>query len=392
MSPIHVAFVVTKFDVGGMERCVARVANGLDRGMFKASVICLDRSGTAENWIERNDIEVIELEKGSGNSFQIISKLARCLTSIGAHVAHSHNWGTLIETSLATGRVRNLVHIHAERGSVLGSDSPAQFKRYLRRQAMRWAIRKSRVVTTNSFRVAENIENVCGVLGNRLKVIPNGVDVPVSKDILADARKRIRFQLGIAEDVFLVGSVGRLVSVKNFPLALEALARMRERASCERVQLMLVGDGPERNRIERLVDENDLRPRVHFVGHQEDVWGYLAACDAYTNCSISEGMSQSIMEAMAIGRPIVASDVGDSRRMLCGENPCGIVFDSQDRQAYANGIELLMTSSKQHRLFSENALTRHLERYSESAMMQGFEQMYRSAVANNAATREKKLA
>ncbi|MEC8558007.1 MAG: glycosyltransferase [Planctomycetota bacterium] len=391
MSPIHVTFVVTKFNVGGMERCITRVANGLNRELFRASVICLDRTGTAQDWLEVDDVEVIELRKGSGNSFQVIKKLASCLVDIRADVVHSHNWGTLVETALAAKRIKSISHVHAERGSVLGSDNPGRLKEFVRQQVMRWAIGRARTVMTNSHCVAGKIEKACGQLGDKLAIIPNGVDVPYSSEWLNEARHSIRSRHSISSNVFLLGTVGRLVGVKNFPLAIEALQLARKTCKHREVCLMIVGDGPERSSLEALVRKASLQDHVHFVGHQENAWQFLSAFDAYTNCSTSEGMSQSIMEAMAVGKPVIASNVGDSSRMLAGESPCGIIFNSQDALEFAKAIEKLVNSPEQSKLLARNSLLRHQDRYSERAMLDGFERMYSSAVSDAVANKQEAL-
>ena len=97
----RVAYVVYRFDVGGLERCVANLCNHLDRERFQPMVVCLERSGSAAAWLERDDVEVVELHKRAGNDLGVVRRLARVLKDRNVHVVHSHNWGTLVETAAA---------------------------------------------------------------------------------------------------------------------------------------------------------------------------------------------------------------------------------------------------------------------------------------------------
>jgi glycosyltransferase involved in cell wall biosynthesis len=358
-----------------MERCVARVANQLDRQQFKVSIVCLDRAGSAVAWLERNDIALVELGKGKGNSLKVIPSLARFLRDAKVDVVQSHNWGTLLETTLAAKFARTPAHIHAERGSLLGSDKPSGLKRWVRGIVMRWAVKGTQGLMTNAFLVSQKMASLCRIKPDRIRVIPNGVDAGIDEAERAKARFNIRQQLGLDEDQFLLGSAGRLVSVKNFELAIDLIAKL-ETEGANNVHLLLVGDGPELDRLTQQVHSKGLRQKVHFVGRQANVWQYLAAMDVYINCSVSEGMSQSILEAMAVGLPIVASDVGDSARLICANLQCGLVFQSQKLEAFKECIFQVYGSASVRQQLAENSKLKNRESYSQFAMISSFEAMY----------------
>ena len=371
-QPVRIALVVHTFEIGGIERHVARLASRLDRQRFQPLVICLDRNGAAAKWIEMDDVPIIELNKRAGNDPQVVFRLARTLRETGAQIVHSHNWGTLLETALARRWAGTLAHVHAERGTVLGDVKPRGFRARLRALAMGWALRRASAVVSNARSVAERAAAHSGYPLERIRVIPNGLDAP-AETAPQDARE-LRRRLGIPEEVLVAGSVGRLAPVKNFASAIEALSRPE--GSANPVHLLLVGDGPERKKLEELAKTPAVAGRLHFAGWQEDVGPLLAAMDIYLNCSVSEGMSQSLVEAMSLGLPIVATDVGDNAVLVGGDDACGLVVARLDDAALAAGLARLAASVDLRRELGRNSLVRFSERYRTDRMISCYESLY----------------
>ncbi len=377
---IHVAFVVTRFEMGGLERCIARVVNGIDTKRFRVSIICLDRAGSAVEWLEKADVPIIELRKGKGNSLAVVKLLSEVCRSHEIDVLQSHNWGTLLEATIASKWANKRVsHIHAERGSVLGSEGAHGVRWLVRKWVMRWCVKRCRRITTNSLRVANTIRSLTGIGTDQITIIPNGVDLPVSFDALQANRRKLRTTLGIPENGVLLGSVGRLVAVKNFQFAIESFAALSKDSRIP-VYMVLVGDGPESADLQALSNKLGVADRVFFAGAQANVWPHLAAMDIYINTSLSEGMSQSMLEAMAAGKPVVASDVGDAQHMLGAGEVCGLTYPSGNSSVYLESISQLIQNVDQRRRFAANALSKHQRIYSNASMVRGFEGMYSQIV------------
>jgi glycosyltransferase involved in cell wall biosynthesis len=307
---IRIAYIVDSFSMGGLERCVARLVNGLDRERFDSFVICFGKSGAAQHWIERPDVPIIELHKRAGNDPRLVKRLADVLRGERIDVAHSHNWGTLIETSLARKWAKTPVHVHSQRGMFYhGRD---WLKRKLRRAATRWAANRADCVLAVADSVREYWLKEFGVSRTPIEVIANGVDVP-RHDPTGTAAMRLRESMKIHASDFVIGSVGRLVSVKSFVTLIDAIARLSR--TDPRLHLVLVGGGPEHERLTKHACAAQISERVHLVGEQNNVGDWLKTMQLYVNCSLSEGMSQSILEAMAMGLPMVVADVGENRRL-----------------------------------------------------------------------------
>lgn len=372
---IHVGCVVQTMQVGGLERCVARLANGLDRDKFRVSVICLDRSGPAADWIKNPDVTVVELNRKRGNSAALIGQLAGQLKKLGVGIVHSHNWATLVESHLAARWAGRLLHAHAERGTVLGPATPSAWRRRARALAMRWIVSRADATMCNAYSIAEKIRAITKLKNHPITVIPNGLDMPYSAEAFGRMRNLQRSQLGLSPTDIVVGSIGRVVPVKNFGLALSSFAQVSP-ALGPKLHFVLVGDGPGRSDLEQMARNLGVASQVHFVGEQADVWPFYAAMDLYLNTSLSEGMSQSILEAMAAGLPVLASDVGDSQRLICGTLPCGTVVTSPTTETFSAQLQALLSDPQRLRSYAANARSEYQANYSLNAMLQSFESFY----------------
>lgn len=346
----------------------------MDRERFLPTIICLQKSGGAAGWIERDDVEIVELKKRPGNDWRIIGKLAGALRERQIDVVHSHNWGTLLETTLARKRARTPVHIHAERGTVLGRVQGSGIRFRLRAMAMRWALNRVDTVMSNAVSVAGRVEEACGYSAELIHIIPNGVERPPVENE-AKARQQIREEFGIPQSAFVAGSVGRLHAVKGFDIAVQAIDELRR--GDREIHLLLVGDGPEEEKLRELVQSLDLNGLVHFAGRRDDIGRWLAAMDIFINTSHSEGMSQSLVEAMAAGLPLVVTDVGDSRLLAGeGEQSCGIVVPPNDAAALARAVMRLSEAPPSINDLARTAQFRHDKRFSVQRMADGFESLY----------------
>lgn len=398
-SLIHIGFVVLRMDVGGVERSITRLLDGLASDRFRFSVICLDRSGKAMEWVQNPDVRVIELHKKPGWDFRAIQQLSKVIVDEKIDILQSHNWGTLFESVWAN-RAKTARHIHAERGTVLGPPSKSRFKTALKARLMRHALGRVEVVMSNSFATAEKVRLVTGLRNLPVTVIPNGLVHPYSENPLSDpkwatVRRATRESLGLGPKDLLVGVVGRLSPVKNFELALRGFALFLKSRKFvplhatdsppSRACMVLVGDGPSRKSLEELALELGIRDSVRFEGEKKDAWPYYAAMDIFLSTSHSEGMSQSILEAMASGKPIIATDVGDARRMLQSDR-CGKTLVQPTVDALADQLVELSASIDLRCSLGNRAYERFRDDYSLQTMLDQFTSLYSAQVDSSQPT------
>lgn len=371
--PICVAYVVHTFHVGGLERCIARLVNHLDRRFFQPIVFCLGKNSDAANWIWQDDIPIIELNKRSGNDPSVIRRFARELRKNRVQIVHSHNWGTLVETSLARRLAGTPRHVHAERGMELEDLESHGMRTWLRGLATRWALNHADAVVSVAESVRNHLMSRCGHLNLPVEVIPNGVDPPRLRPE-SPSRKTLRDSLNVPEDGILLGSVGRLAPVKDFTTAVHATRDLLSRGT--NCHFVLVGDGPERAQIEGEVRKSELQDRFHLVGKQSDVGAWLRAMDVYLNVSLNEGMSQSVLEAMSWGLPLVVTDVGENRALVGGPPPCGLCVPAESSQAVSQAVHDIISDESRRKDYSRNARICYESKYQIDTMIRAYEQLY----------------
>jgi glycosyltransferase involved in cell wall biosynthesis len=366
----NIAYIVHTFHVGGIERCVATLASRLDRGYCHPLIICLNRSGAGERWLECDDVPIVELHKKATNDPGVVRRLAHVLREREVDLVHSHNWGTLVETSLARRWAKVPGHVHTEHGQGLHVGL-GMTKQVLHRWGTRWAFERADTVVICAESVRTQIQKRSGFQEDRLTFIPNGVERPQAK---WGVRSALREQLGLPTDAFILGSVGRLVPVKGFATAIDVTAELLRQN--RNVQLLLVGDGPERERLESHIDAVGIADHVQLVGRQSNVSDWLQAMDVYLNTSHSEAMSMGILEAMASGVPIVATDVGDNELLVAGQSPCGMIAPPGDVAAMADHVSTLLCNEQLCGALSANAVARHMAHYSTDRMVKSHASLY----------------
>lgn len=379
-EPLRIAYVVHTFHAGGLERCAAYLANRLEREMLRPVIVCLNRSGAAAEWVTATDVPIIEVGKRSGNDPRAATRLARVLREKQIDIAQSHNWGTLIETSVAC-RLAGAIHVHAEHGQELGAMRIGRMKRWLHRTARRWAFDRCAATVACAESVRLHLNRTWGFPPRLIEFIPNGIDAP---ETLGDeARSQIRRELGIPDDGIIIGSVGRLAAVKDFGTAIRAAAELRDRSrdTHEVPYLVIVGDGPERAKLEEIAAATGMSGNVRLVGQQSNIGDWLMAFDLYVNSSLSEAMSLSILEAMACGLAIVATDVGDTAGMIGGDASCGLTVPAGTPSALANALESLARDPERRVILGRNGRDRFHRDYTLDRMVTCYSDLYRRVIA-----------
>jgi len=181
--------------------------------------------------------------------------------------------------------------------------------------------------------VADFVVAEVGIPRHKTIVIPNGIDARAFERL--PAQREARAGLGLPLDSTLVGTVARLDPVKRLDVLLQALASLND------VYTIIVGDGPERTRLEALSKQSEIGGRVHFAGQQEDVRPWLAAMDVFALSSDWEGMSNALLEAMAASLPVVAAAVGGTPEVVV-DGVTGLLVPPRDPDALAQAITRLL--------------------------------------------------
>lgn len=336
MSTPRVLQVVISLDTGGTERLVVEICTKLQR-RFIMAVCCLDSVGVLARELTDRGIEVAAFNRGAGFRPSLGYRIAKLAERHGAGIIHCHQYSPFVYGRIATLYRPRLKLVFTEHGRL--SDAPPSLKR--------------RLVNPLLGRLPGSLHSVSGALrdsmiaegfpNRRIGVIHNGVD-PGPRPTSVD-RRAARRALQIADGTFVVGTVARLDPVKNLEALVDAFAALQPVVG--RSLLVVVGDGAERRRLEAVACRAGVRAAVSFLGDRRDVRRLLPAFDVYANSSISEGVSLTILEAMAACLPVVATAVGGTPEVVL-DGVSGVLVPARQPAKLADAL-VAMSASPEHR-------------------------------------------
>ena len=358
-AKLRIAHVVHSFDTGGMEKGVATLIRHASDDI-EHILICLTQSGNTVRLLPANT-EVIELGKQPGNSLPFLSRLVKTLKGLHPHVVHTRNWaGTDGILAACLAGIRPIVH--SEHG--FGSENPqGENKKRIR------IYRLLSIPVKEFICVSKPLERwLKETVGIRRPVnrVLNGIDTELYKPGFDDS---VRSELGISPQSFVIGIVASLYPIKDHVTLIEAYKRLKEIRPDS--YLVIAGDGGERQRLEALSPKG-----VFFLGQRFDIPRIMRALDVFVLCSLNEGISNTILEAMASGLPVIASRAGGNPDLVRDGNtgrlfPVGDVETLTDRlNYYANNPEARNEHGNQGR---ETAVGSHSIR----SMVDGYETVWK---------------
>lgn len=298
-----------------MEKGVATLVGGTGSDIEHV-IVCLTKAGRSTRLLPPGT-RVIELGKPPGNSFRFIRMLSRTLGDLRPDIVHTRNWGG-VDGVIAARLAGIRAVVHGEHGLVGDDPSGLNRKRlFIRKLVDRW-VREYVCVTHSLLRWLTDEVKV----RRPVTQIHNGVDT----DLYSPGNGEVvRNELNLPETAFVVGVVARLDPIKDHPTLLKAFEDLR--AVVPDAALVVIGDGVERSRLEAMAGAG-----VRFLGDRPDVPELLNAMDLFVLPSRNEGMSNTILEAMATGVPVAASRVGGNTELI-EDGVTGSLFPAGDAVA-----------------------------------------------------------
>jgi sugar transferase (PEP-CTERM/EpsH1 system associated) len=369
---IRIMHVVDHLGKGGLENGLVNLISHLHPQRFEHVVYAIRRLGPNAERLSKDRVRVICQGKQDSDSRFQVGTLARAIREIRPEVVHSRNWGT-IEAVLAGRLVRAAAVVHSEHGIETGLDAKEPWRRIcFRRLSYELADR----VLSVSYGLRDFHARRTGFSADRITVIHNGVD---NRLFFPDpaGRARMRRELGIGEDEFLIGCVGNLLPVKDHVTVLRAVDILSRQFRNWR--LIIAGEGPERPKLEAFLDGHlEWRSRVSLAGNCERMPELLNAMDAYVLSSLSEGISNSLLEAMASGLAIVATNVGGNPEVVV-DSGSGLLFPVGDCGKLAEHLNALQLHPVLRARLAQQALLRVRAEFSLDTMVEKYAQLYESA-------------
>ncbi len=290
--PLRVCHVSLTLKTGGLERILADLARHHHRDVCRLSFVAMREVGRFADEIRRTGCAVRQLQ--SSGRFSQVRELAQWLRRERIDVVHTHNTYPHVYASLAARWAGVPVVVQTRHGQRAGHGWKS---RVLYRSAA-WLVDRVVAVSDDAARLCVHAD---GLRADKVARIWNGIDL-----------SEFEYHGPVAAPIAI--SVARLSPEKDFPTLLRAVARAAE--AVPDLRLKIVGDGPERGALERLSADLGLTPRVAFLGERTDVPALLRSAGFFVTASLTEGISLTLLEAMAVGLPVVATDAGGNGEIV----------------------------------------------------------------------------
>jgi starch synthase (maltosyl-transferring) len=363
MPPVPLGLVIGQLVHGGAERQLHALVRGLDRRLFQPIVFCL--SEHTEPWgprLEEAGAPVVSIPRRGHYDVLRILRLVREIRRRGIRVLHAFLLEATVYTALARTLAGAPVLITSNRVALPGRDG-------LRRAFDRWAFASSERVLVNSGAVRDFSVFTYGLRPDRIRVIYNGLD---AGPYLAAARdESLRRELGAGPDDLLVGTVGRIAPQKAPDLFVEVAREVHDAEP--RACFVWVGVGDLADSLRRAAAGAGLEGCLHLAGARSDIPRVLHALDLFLLTSRAEGLPNVVLEAMAAGRAVVATDPGGTGEALGG---CGIVRPVDDAPGLARGVLDLLADAPRRTRMGAAGQARVQEVFSIPRMVEETQQLY----------------
>jgi glycosyltransferase involved in cell wall biosynthesis len=352
-----IAQVIGDLNIGGAERLFVNLCNTLETD--KTIVVLIGDSVDAPNLRSdlNPDIEIYRIRVRQRSWIQDVWKLSRLFRRLGCDVVHTHMfWPNLFGTMAA--RLAGVpAVITSEHG---GNDWKKKRHKWFEVHVISRFADARLCVSQDILRRRRDVD---GVPAGLLKLVPNGTVVPSPRQ---EARQGN-----------IIGSVGRLVGAKDFPTMIRALGILARNGSD--VRLEIVGEGVERDRMQRVIADEGVGSRVSLVGSQNNVSDWLDRWIMFVSSSVQEGQPLALLEAMACGLPCVVTSVGGVPDTLA-DGQEGIVVPPGNPELLAEGIQKLLDDTELRNKYGKAARDRVLRDFSIDSLVATCRQVYADAL------------
>ena len=368
-----IAHVLYSFDVGGLENGVVNLINHMPPERFRHVVVALAQCAPDFcQRVQRADVEFISLHKPPGHGIKLYPRFYRLCRQLRPAIVHTRNLAAL-EFAVPAALAGVPARVHGEHGWDTSDPGGTQRKYQLLRRAYSPFVNR---YVALSGQIESYLTERVGIAASRVERICNGVDTLRFQP--ASTRQAVAGSPFYESDVVVVGTVGRLQTVKDQLNLVRAVAIARAQGEAgARLRLVIAGDGPQRAEVEAEVAASGIGDITWLAGARSDVPELMRALDIFALPSQAEGISNTILEAMASGLPVVATDVGGNAELVAaGET--GALVPAQDPHAMAQAL-LRYTADAALRQSHGAAGRQRVERsFSIDNMVERYTRLYQS--------------
>ena len=350
--------------IGGAESVIAALCKNLDRTRFNVIIGLLKEQGTVAEKLKADGYDVVLIRKPGNDTVNYLSflELRAFIRSRQIDLVHTHDLHSLIDGSIC--RLVNpsfkLVH------TFHFGNYPFRKKRYLLLERVFWRIPDRLVAVGNVQK--HSLMRTFGIPDHRIRTVWNGVGTATRTDPTADYRKYA------SNDTLVIGSISTLIEQKGLTHLLDSVAELKKRHS--KFVVLIAGEGHLRAELEKKSELLGLTRNVHFLGWVKDAASSLIpAIDIFVQSSLWEGMSMVVLEAMAQGKPVVATTVGENPYVI-DNGTTGFLTEPADVSGMADSLGRLLSDQELRGRFGKAGKEKWSQKFGADAMTTGYSGIY----------------
>lgn len=304
MSSCKVIHTIETSEPGGAETILVQIADGMRNDCQPHGLVIED--GWTSSELKARGIPVYLNRLRRSFDLGWVKRTIRFIRDKDIKLLHSHEF-TSNSYSLLAARIAGIPIICTAHGKNYYPD------RYYRRLAYRLVARFSNKFVAVSEDLKSFLVEQVGINENKITVVHNGIDIEKFKSSTF-TRKEIRHGLGLVQNDYVIIVVAALFEMKGHADLVKSLTKLDDIQ--QNLKVLFIGDGPYRKQLEELTTQLGLENTILFTGFRDDISGLLSASDLFVLPSYSEGLPISVLEAMSVGLPVVATDVGGMREII----------------------------------------------------------------------------
>ena len=370
--PVHVVHVIHHLVTGGLENGLVNLINRSDTRCVRHDIVCMTDFNEFRNRILNPAVGVYALNKRpNGRDLSAQKRAWERFRILRPDIAHSRNL-TGLDGVIPAFLARVPTRIHGEHGRDMTDPDGTNKKFILLKKLHAPFIHRWSAVSQD---LAKSLIEKVGIPASRISHICNGVDL--SRFSIASMRREIA---GFSRPEYRVfGTVGRLQDVKEQWLLIEALALLPALSeNADKARVVIVGDGPMRARLEKEAAERNVAGKVFFAGAQNNVPEWLQSIDVFCLPSRAEGISNTILEAMASGLPVLATRVGGNPELVVDQST-GLLVPHSNALAFARAMAVMLDDENLRRRCAAAAHIRAHQEFSIDVMVERYTNLYLTA-------------
>jgi len=362
---MKILHIVNSLSCGGLEKMVVELASSTINKGIQPTIACLIPDGELVALAKDKGLKVFSFVKGNGFDITLIWKIANVLRRERFDIVHTHNMAPLIYGTLA-------VKLFGLKTKLINTRHGREAKSTL---SFVWACNDTVVPISNDAK--RRLLQYNRVDGNKIRVIYNGVSFDDFRILPNPELLEIKSEFAISPEIKIIGTVARLSSEKDQMTLLESFSEVHRQDP--ETLLMLVGAGPEESELRRATQLLGIDGCVKFLGFRHDVSRLMNIFDVFVLSSITEGISLTLLEAMAVGKPIVATNVGGNPEVVVNEET-GLLVSPKEPDVMAQAILRLLANPDLAKRMGLAGRKRVEERFSLERMTHEYIQVYKEVL------------